>query len=482
VGKGRQHRADRHRVHRGRRPATSSTQRASRGRAADGRVAARGGARRDARAFGDAAHEGNICTGGRGEPEGRPGADAGRRAARARRALHGRLGAGSTAGHGGAARKGRSKQSEHHPFLRRGRGSLGVCVLFGAIAENRLRFLLEMGEGREDTDPRPRGPGSEPRIGAGGAAASGHGRVATDVDDGPEAVDFDALHAALGDPLDLDELPPPAIDDGYGLEERVGESSGASNAAYASARPHTIPSSYSPVEDLNAPPVIIAAEDTVPGGPPNITVPFGPPQAVGHARRLGAPFVAGPPASHPNVAGGAPSGPQRVGHQGSGPHRSASARPGYAASPMKPPPGAAHPTMRMPDRPPVPPGALNGRLGKTPTLVVRPRGPSAKQKLIAFMTMLLLVTACGIAVIIWRKPRWLGLDPTVPLAPAVSTAALPDPSPAVVPAAAATSASPHPALSASAAAPPSPIASVSAVPKPKPRPPAPVVSASPPRQ
>jgi len=149
---------------------------------------------------------------------------------------------------------------------------------------------------------------------------------------------------------------------------------------------------------------------------------------------------------------------------------------------MKPPPGAAHPTMRMPDRPPVPPGALNGRLGKTPTLVVRPRGPSAKQKLIAFMTMLLLVTACGIAVIIWRKPRWLGLDPTVPLAPAVSTAALPDPSPAVVPAAAATSASPHPALSASAAAPPSPIASVSAVPKPKPRPPAPVVSASPPRQ
>ena len=46
------------------------------------------------------------------------------------------------------------------------------------------------------------------------------------MEDGPEAVDFDALHAALGDPLELDELPPAAIE---GDEERVGESSGATS-------------------------------------------------------------------------------------------------------------------------------------------------------------------------------------------------------------------------------------------------------------
>jgi hypothetical protein len=63
-------------------------------------------------------------------------------------------------------------------------------------------------------------------------------------------------------------------------------------------------------------------------------------------------------------------------------------------------------TMRMPDRP-----VVNPRRAKTPTIVMRVRGPSAKQKLAAFMGMLVLVTACGIAVIIWRKPRLLGLDP-----------------------------------------------------------------------
>ncbi len=60
-------------------------------------------------------------------------------------------------------------------------------------------------------------------------------------------------------------------------------------------------------------------------------------------------------------------------------------------------------TMRMPDRP------VNPRRGKSPTIVVRPRGPSVKQKLFVFMAMLLLVTAGG-AAIIWRKPKVLGLD------------------------------------------------------------------------
>jgi hypothetical protein len=36
----------------------------------------------------------------------------------------------------------------------------------------------------------------------------------------------------------------------------------------------------------------------------------------------------------------------------------------------------------------------------------------AKQRLIAFMAMLVLVTSCGIALIIWRRPQWLGLGPS----------------------------------------------------------------------
>jgi hypothetical protein len=79
-------------------------------------------------------------------------------------------------------------------------------------------------------------------------------------------------------------------------------------------------------------------------------------------------------------------------------------------------------TIRMPDRP------VNSRRGKTQTIVVRPRGPSTKQKLLAFMAMLVLVTACGIAVIIWRKPHWLGLDGFGGTAPSPTTSA-----PAVAP-------------------------------------------------
>ena len=351
-----------------------------------------------------------------------------------------------------------------------------------------------MGEGREDIDPRPRRAGTEPGLGASAAPASGHAPVGTaEADEGPEAVDFDALHAALGDPLELDELPPAAIEGEEeeeeelidGVEERVGESSGASSAAYASARPHTIPPSYSPTEDLNAPPVIVASEDTVPSAPPNMTVPVAHAHAIGHTPSSGIPFIAGPPASNPVGAGRAPSGPQHVGHPVSGPHRNAP--PGYPGAPPANQRGVAQMTMRMPERPLAPPGVLNPRRGKTPTLVVRTRGPSAKQKLLAFMAMLLLVTACGIAVILWRKPRWLGLDAPAPPLPAtmpvpvpVGTAVGPaDPSAGVVPSSVAPA---HPALSASALA--SAAASVSASaapPKPRPRPPAPPASAAPPR-
>ncbi|HSO36224.1 MAG TPA: hypothetical protein VLT33_27040, partial [Labilithrix sp.] len=265
-------------------------------------------------------------------------------------------------------------------------------------------------------------------------------------------------------------------------EQRIGESSGATNAAYASARPHTIPPSYTPVSDLNAPPVIVATEDTVPSAPPNMTVPVGHAQALGHTPQSGVPFIVGPPpASHP-AGGRAPSGPQPIGAPISGPHPNAP--PGYPGAPlMHGVPSAravAQMTMRMPERP------LNPRRGKTATLVVRPRGPSAKKQLIAFMAMLLLVTACGIAVIIWRKPTWIGLDPTVPLTPPSALTVGPsDPSGAAPPASApaAVASAPHPAISASASAVASASASASAAPpRPKPRPPAPAASLLAPRQ
>lgn len=290
-----------------------------------------------------------------------------------------------------------------------------------------------MGAEREDTDPHPQ---------RGGAPAA----AADTLEEEPAPVDFDALHAALGDPLDYEEMPSgPALEKGVtgeaddlldGLEASlaagqggggkallVGESSGRSSATYASARPRTIPPTRAPVEDPNAPAVIVATDDTVPTAPPQMTVPLAP--AQGHAAPAfggGAPHATPPmhghpPAGNPGLAKapgahpGMPPGSARAGHPGSGPHANAAANapgaPSYGQTPM-PFPVQARPvaqmTMRMPDRP------VNPRRGKTATVVVRPRGPSAKQKLVAFMAMLLLVTACGIAVIIWRKPRWLGLE------------------------------------------------------------------------
>jgi hypothetical protein len=64
--------------------------------------------------------------------------------------------------------------------------------------------------------------------------------------------------------------------------------------------------------------------------------------------------------------------------------------------------------MRMPDAP---------RRPRTPTVVLREQGPSTAQKLAAFMAMLVFVTACGIAVIVWRRPAWLGLVPPERAAP-----------------------------------------------------------------
>jgi hypothetical protein len=90
----------------------------------------------------------------------------------------------------------------------------------------------------------------------------------------------------------------------------------------------------------------------------------------------------------------------------SGPHAAAAPSASYPFTPPGAfaPPGApsTKKTMVMPQRP---------RRPKSATIVVRPRGPSTFQKVAAFVAMLLLVTACGIAVIVWRKPRWLGFEP-----------------------------------------------------------------------
>jgi hypothetical protein len=291
-----------------------------------------------------------------------------------------------------------------------------------------------MGAEREDTDPTASRAGTEPGLGkgAGAGAVSGATPAAaapTIEDDAPPPVDFDALHAALGDPLDYQEMPSgPALekgseDEGSGVDhdagaehaghaERVGESSGRSSATYASARPHTIPPTRATTEDPNAPAVIVASDtDTVPSAPPHMTVPLA---ASPHAQQYAAggllPGVpVGPPGSNPHL-GAAAAGPHGVVpvHPGSGPHpASQPLGGGYPHTPHPIPVqarGGPQMTIRMPDRP------VNPRRGKTATVVVRPRGPSAKQKLLAFMAMLVLVTACGIAVIIWRKPRLLGLD------------------------------------------------------------------------
>ena len=337
-----------------------------------------------------------------------------------------------------------------------------------------------MGAEREDTDPTASRVGTEPGLGKASGAKPAAAAPAVD-DDAGAPVDFDALHAALGDPLDYQEMGSgPALEKGNehendGLLEaieattedeaatgpgvRIGESSGRSSATYASARPHTIPPTRAPTEDPNAPAVIVAGDtDTVPSAPPQMTVPLA---ASPHAAKFAAGGLlpggaaAGPlnaPGSNPRIGAAAGSGPQGAApaHPSSGPHAaSPSLGVAYPATPQPipvQPRGGPQMTIRMPDRP------VNARRGKTPTIVVRPRGPSTKQRLLAFMAMLVLVTACGIAVIIWRKPHWLNLDgfggtaPTTsapPVAPSATLGAMPSASaggPTITPGGASTTA------------------------------------------
>lgn len=260
-----------------------------------------------------------------------------------------------------------------------------------------------MGAEREDTDPTPAKGGTEPGLGPGSVktpaaappplprrAANGAAEPAPApaAAAAPEPVDFDALHAALGAPeadipVTASSMPPAG-----GGPNRVGESLGRSSASYASARPHTLPPRTAASDSANVPAVIVAVppEDTVPSAPPQMTVPLG------------------APGSAPQTPAAAPaSGPHAASVPSSGNHPAAP-QPSYPYTPQPFPVQRLAPnlTMKMPERP---------RRPRTPTVVVRSRGPSAKQKLVAFMAMLVLVTACGVAVIIWRQPGWLGLEP-----------------------------------------------------------------------
>lgn len=175
-----------------------------------------------------------------------------------------------------------------------------------------------------------------------------------------EVVDFDALNAALG------ALPPPPTSS----SPMIAESQGRSSATYSSARPHTIPPSHAPAEDPNAPAVIVKPEDTLQTGPPaQMTLPMG------------------------------------QGVVSSGAHPVAPVRPPSPSSPTLPNNGPSSDhinlTLPMPKRP---------RKPRTPTLVVRTRGPTKGQKILVFIAMLVVFVAGGIAFLVIYKPPGLNLD------------------------------------------------------------------------
>jgi hypothetical protein len=347
--------------------------------------------------------------------------------------------------------------------------------------QNQVGFSAEMGAEREDTDPSPKRTGTEPGLGKSSmtkaVAAPPPAPVSVPVieEEAPPPVDFDALHAALGDPIDYEELepephgaspapnappvpkpPPTPTPRGSAKVVPSGDSSGRSSATYASARPHTIPPTRNPTEDLNAPAVIVASDDTVPSAPPKMTVPMSPPPHMapyGGVPQSGSNPQLAPPGHHPS--------------SGSLPH--ASAVPAHARTPQPfVPQRPGQMTVRMPDRP------MNPRRAKTPTIVVRARGPSTKQKLIAFMAAFLVVTSFGIAgVLIFsaKQPRPDGASMSsasaAPAASSTASGAMPAPSGANTPVLALPStAVVAPAVSASAP----PVASAA---KPKPKSPAP---------
>lgn len=326
-----------------------------------------------------------------------------------------------------------------------------------------------MGGEREDRGPIPGGgthPGLGPSTATNGSATDAPAPAPDD--ESPGAVDFDALHAALGAIQDVKSsipppaapptpatgtpapavpsIPPPDIDipDIETSEEeideseltggtpephaspQIAESQGRSSAQYASARPHTIPPTRAPAVNVDIPAVIVEEPPMPPPPPP----------------------LAPPPASGPHLATGAASGPHPV----ASPGPMHAAQPSYPHTPQAFPVQHA-PTMRMADRP---------RRPRTPTVVVRPRGPSIPKIIGLSMLSLVVVALLTLAGFVIWKPQWvpgLAAQYAPPLPPMTATASAPPATSASAPPSAALSASPPPTTSASASSSAAPSAS-----------------------
>ena len=210
-------------------------------------------------------------------------------------------------------------------------------------------------------------------------------------DDGqPDVVDFDALNAALG------ALPPPSSS-----TPMAADSEGRSSATYSSARPHTIPPSVVPNEDINAPAVIVASDETIPSGPP---------------AQMTMPMSHGIPSPGPHPAAGMPP---PMGSPQSPPH------------PFTPQPFPQAPVAMASDPQMTVPMIERPRRPRSPTIVVRTRGPSKSQKVLVFLAMLIVFVGGGIAFLIFYPGLGLNLLPnkaTAPTTTAPTPSATPQPS------------------------------------------------------
>lgn len=176
-----------------------------------------------------------------------------------------------------------------------------------------------------------------------------------------QVVDFNALNAALGD-APPSPPPPPSAPSPPG----IGESQGRTNATYAS-RPRPVPQTRAPQMDPDTPAVIIQTDDTAPTGPPiQMTVPMAGAPPIG-SRGIGEP---------PTVRG----------------------RPGL-------PPNVTLTKTRV-------------RRPKSPTMIVRPRGPTTLQKVIVFLSLLFVFVAGGVAYLLHVNASLFGIEPASRSAPA----------------------------------------------------------------
>lgn len=212
----------------------------------------------------------------------------------------------------------------------------------------------------------PRQSNADPAEAAGGAE-----------DGDADVVDFNALHAALGD---LPPAPPSSS------SPSISESQGKNSATYSSSRPHTIPPTRAPVADPNAPSIVIA-DDPPPQSAPaphvNMTAQMTIP--------MGSPILSGVGAVSPGPMPVAPQRPTTPNH--------------HFDPPRHPAADNVQQTIHMPGRPIAPP-----RRPRSPTMVVRVRGPSSTKKVLVFVMMLLLVVGIGLVILIVLRPGGIGLD------------------------------------------------------------------------